>query len=941
MATYDVAFAAGGQPKAHLNRLSLDGQNSIVFFNNHISIYSLQSRLPIRSFNNINVPSLPFDAIVDTFVSPVNSKLVYLLTKSSVYILNWYDNIKEPLISEINLQSKIQKDGDATESNIEYVQIINFQVKTETKINILAKEGKNTYHILSYDLDENKVSSNLATYEDIALYSISNNFKNIAFLVKRSMSTSTVQFHVFSFGDDNNSELAKYSFTHALTYSKSNVVKIAISNDQADPMLAFALTTGLIILMFDLTSEKPPLKNLKWHMDPVRALSFNHDSTYVMSGGSEKVLVFWNIMNEKQQFLPRLNGPIENIQLNSNIPTLINLSLSVIDNDTQYLVLNTTDLLTKLDINTPHVLAGLNDETTNSLKKNVNRDINAYLKTKSKANPQYSKFKHNYNLQFRINPKSNHLYLPAGRHLQMYDHLHDNQVGNLAVVQAIQQYGKVGAEHKIHDPIVVGFDFVQCAKTKERDWLVTCDVEVRGEAEDLSNASIERWETLKFWKYNSVGPISESDNVSISDSWSLQTKILTPHGDSPITAIVPAPASYFGGEAVLTADAAGNVRLWRPNSQGIWSLRKFYLGGAEHNDNGSPASATTSKKQFNMTNIANNEGTSCAWCPDSSMIAVGRNGKVMLLDVNTFEPIHTVKPAISASRFHTHASITDENDGSDSTTQNTSAQEQNGNGHCPPRPFSDANYGKQTRYLDLNVQNSHIQSVNFTSNGKLLVVETRTHLTVLDVLKNKVVFGMVFSNENLTSGFGGSFIRLVSRSKDELETNDQSGDDLHDYTTDELMVVSKYFDKNTSKINSKITLWNISDKKSTVVCKWCYHYDGSIIGAEWSETWQKWIMADMDSNLGEIGHGKSYSRSKLLKDVASKEHESNWIVSSLLDNARIINRAISTSAAKKAVSGSDEFNDRVGLQNSTFDGVLDHLDGVSPETLFERVLRVV
>lgn len=906
---YEVDFASGGQLHSKLNRISPDGHYSVAFFSNHITVYSIQSRLPIRSFYTVS--GLNFNLIVDTIISPINNNLIYILTTNCLYILNWYDNLKNPLISKI----KINKTNEDS-SQFEPVKIINFNNDNETTLNMLVKNNRK-YSIISYDLNENKLLKIFKTYSNVSLFAISNNFKNLVFSTNKSSSPvySTSALEIFSFDDNNESELASYSINisnnNQIVSSKTilHIANLAISNDQSDPLVAVGLSNGSIILLFELALEKQTQRLLRWHIDPVKSLIFNHDSTYLLSGGSERVLVFWNIITEKQQFLPRLTGLIEDIQLDFKIPTLIGLSLNVIDNDFQYLVLGTTDLLSKLDINTPHLFAGLNKN--DELRKNIAKDINSFKKLN-----QFTRFKHDYRLNFKVHPNSNNLYLPAGRHIQIFDHLNNTQIDNFAVAPAIQQYGKVGNENKISDPKVIGFEFIYSSKTNEKDWLVTCDTEIRGEGEDLRNKSIEQWETLRFWKYS--GGKQQNDSISVNDSWSLQTKILRPHGDSQITSILPAPKSYFGGEAVITADSIGNVRLWRPNSQGIWSLRKFYSSGSELNINNS------TNKKLEATNIANNEGTTCSWSPDSSLVAVGRNGRIILLDINTFEPIHTIKPSISASRFHTHASIDE-----------TETKEENTN--------NNVNKDK-IRYIDLNLQDTHILSINFTSNGKLLVIETRTHLTVVDILKNTVIFGLLLSDNESISGFGGSFVKLISRNK--ANSSDDKLTDLDDDTTDELLVIGKCFSPK-QKIVSKITLWNISDKKSTVKCKWCYNYSGSIIGAEWSNSWEKWIMADSNSHLGEITYGKSssYSRKKLLNE-ASKKQENNWIVSSLLDNARIINRATteknSTSNNNDInINGSDEFNDRIGLQANVFDGILDHIEGLSVESLFDRVLKVV
>ncbi|KAG2432689.1 hypothetical protein HYH02_006674 [Chlamydomonas schloesseri] len=55
---------------------------------------------------------------------------------------------------------------------------------------------------------------------------------------------------------------------------------------------------------------QPPLTTLHWHAHPVGCLTFSPDGTYLLSGGSEGVLVQWALETNRPGFLPRLGGPL-------------------------------------------------------------------------------------------------------------------------------------------------------------------------------------------------------------------------------------------------------------------------------------------------------------------------------------------------------------------------------------------------------------------------------------------------------------------------------------------------------------------------------------------------------------------------------------------------------------------------------------------------------
>ncbi|KAF4125154.1 NET1-associated nuclear protein 1 (U3 small nucleolar RNA-associated protein 17) [Geosmithia morbida] len=63
------------------------------------------------------------------------------------------------------------------------------------------------------------------------------------------------------------------------------------------------------------SSDKEPIQAQKyhWHRKAVHSVKWSRDGNYMISGGSENVLVMWQMDTSKKDFLPHLSGSVENI----------------------------------------------------------------------------------------------------------------------------------------------------------------------------------------------------------------------------------------------------------------------------------------------------------------------------------------------------------------------------------------------------------------------------------------------------------------------------------------------------------------------------------------------------------------------------------------------------------------------------------------------------
>ncbi|KAI9794075.1 MAG: hypothetical protein M1816_006700 [Peltula sp. TS41687] len=62
-----------------------------------------------------------------------------------------------------------------------------------------------------------------------------------------------------------------------------------------------------------LTTSHLSPRRMHWHREDVLSVKWSSDGNYIISGGLETVLVFWQLDTDKLDFLPHLSAPIENI----------------------------------------------------------------------------------------------------------------------------------------------------------------------------------------------------------------------------------------------------------------------------------------------------------------------------------------------------------------------------------------------------------------------------------------------------------------------------------------------------------------------------------------------------------------------------------------------------------------------------------------------------
>lgn len=342
-------------------------------------------------------------------------------------------------------------------------------------------------------------------------------------------------------------------------------------------LVALGFQSGTIELFYDIfgspdakLEETPATKKkrksktqkyirraLRWHADSVQTLAFSLDDDYLLSGGNERVLVFWQLETNNTQFLPRLPGPISNITVD---PSGELYALNLCGKET--IVLSALDLLTRLQV------CGANVDFANKLGPPVREALRA---NKNKKNTQPS----NFTATAKMHPtKTNMLYIATGSRaqVQIYDIAENQEVAKFSVAPAVQ-LGKVRGEIKIKDAEITFLDF-----SEDGQWMVTVDELVTPKIDYLlSNDDVTT--TLRFWKWSNK-VTSKPGSAEMQGSWQLTTKVVQPHGGSRVVSLLA--HTHDGVPAFNTLCKNGSLRVWKHSvssshtgNQATWSVRNL------------------------------------------------------------------------------------------------------------------------------------------------------------------------------------------------------------------------------------------------------------------------------------------------------------------------------------------------------------------------------
>ncbi|CAN6602607.1 NET1-associated nuclear protein 1 [Trichomonascus vanleenenianus] len=562
--SWKVTSTVGGKFTKVKPAFTKDKAHFIVLTSLELRVYLLATKQCVRSvpIDSNNVTDLFLDSQERVWVSRSTGKCD---------IVNW----QEKTVESVDLGHNV-------------LQIIKIMEEDKAVVAVTAAPGnQTTLGITRIPLEDPSKHKLLTKVKNAKLFALSTTGSHYAFYsAHKKVDYITVGRFVDEFG------------VKEKTFKRSRpLLALAVSDTG---VVAAGSVTGVIDLYYKCFEEpEPTARALKWHVDSVLALSFSLDGEYLLSGGKEKVLVFWQLETDNTQFLPRLDGEINGITVD---PTSELYALTL--GDDQVLVLSAVDLVSRLQVSgVKAVFARLPNDPEKEKRRRKNRTDNDRVG--------------DFTAPLYLNPKTKHAYFPtkSGSHIQVYNPLKDDQVQVFSIASTIQT-GKVKSENLLMDPQVTHVAF-----SKDGEWMATVD-ETTTPPNDRLMSKDDREISLKFWSINKAG------------KWELATRVQAPHGaNKSVLDIVPCQDLGF-----VTAAVDGGVRLWRPTftSSGVshvqtrtvaWSVRKILP----------PPSAMSLS------------AVSLAWSPDSSMLVMGFETSIYVIDAARFTVCQTL-PNMLGSR---------------------------------------------------------------------------------------------------------------------------------------------------------------------------------------------------------------------------------------------------------------------------------------------------
>ncbi|OBU01269.1 hypothetical protein VE01_00087 [Pseudogymnoascus verrucosus] len=315
-----------------------------------------------------------------------------------------------------------------------------------------------------------------------------------------------------------------------------------------------------------VASGKPAVdmlpRKLHWHRKAVQSVKWSLDGNYLISGGSETVLVLWQLDTGKKQFLPHLSAAIQNIVVS---PTGSSYAVRLADNSA--MILSTAELKPTTSISglqAQVIRDSVSLDARVSRVKDDERDGILVQHAPAVINPlQPSHLLLAVGENQEINPLSKEIL--STPYLQTFDVASSHNISRQALSRTNITNINVGPNaHRISEPQVTHMQI-----SHDGLWLATVDewLPPRRDLEYLGHSTINladeqrkrREVYLKFWQWSKT-----------AETWELVSRIDAPHTMAPencgagrIFDLVVDPSSH----AFSTIGEDSTVRIWRPKTR--------------------------------------------------------------------------------------------------------------------------------------------------------------------------------------------------------------------------------------------------------------------------------------------------------------------------------------------------------------------------------------
>lgn len=626
VAKYQLSVVSGGKPTLpHLQDASLarknvscltsDDQYYVCPFNNQIKVFSMDTAHVVKTVKFNNHPMLTEIFYGSSESSAHHVCIADILLGDIVDSESARDNVvtlctNTGYLVVINLKGKLPDTLPIFKLDLQegekLCKIFTLDAETLVLTNKVDENNDLTYRVYSFDKTLEQKLKLVFEISKSLLLTWSNNEKYMAVLYQHGKNKEHHVKVISLF--ENRTETSNIAITKVLPLNgnlisaKSKYVT-SLTIDNQGSQLAFGFASGVISIL-SLTDHQTRL--LKWHIDSVLTLSFSDDNMYLISGGWEKVISFWQLSTNLQQFLPRLNGIVIDSKILAS-GKYYAVGLQLIENDSntdiQILILNSADLKSQICINGP--LPVFNSPTSNVIRpiSVTNTKISTQVSQQSILNKKLKRklmkaTRQDFTATAEINPLSKKIFFPHMSAIQSFDFYKNDQESHQYMASGTNNsMGKVRSELNIKEPQILDLKF-----TRNGSWMVTYEIEYP--PQDLIT-SRDMTYYLKFW--------SKEENRT---DWELQTKVVSPHGNNvPITKILASPTSVNDSNGFITTDNNGGLKYWAFNhGEQKWCLVKILLPNFNHFSN----------------------SVSLAWTSDGSLVFHAFHDKLQIIDFESF-----------------------------------------------------------------------------------------------------------------------------------------------------------------------------------------------------------------------------------------------------------------------------------------------------------------
>ncbi|OJD23679.1 hypothetical protein ACJ73_04968 [Blastomyces percursus] len=560
-AQWSISRTVGGRFSAIDTIITPDEKHFILFSNTFARVFSVATSSVVRTLEI----QKEMRRITDCKLSLFDAEHLYMSTLSGA-IIKW-DWVSGKIIETWNVARKIYAIDICTSSRSsdeDVVVSMNDAGSRKVEIAMHTKGGSDCWitrviREMSTTPNEFKVSSDGRVIIAIADYQLFVGYIG-KLLLEASDSTKYTWLEVALPISVTCSDIRERSPLDQVSSPATRVVDLALGDKEGAILIYHDILNSLLRTENKSEAGTSLVTNrLHWHRNAVKTVKWSRDGNYIISGGSETVIVQYQLDTGRKQFLPHLSSHICSIVV-SRTGKFYAVRLA----DNSAMVLSTAELRPIASVSGLQLPSEV-DDIARKLQRGTKKDRSVAL---NQVEADLSR------LPAVLHPiQSGHLLAavssspgrsldssPNVSSLQTFDVLTNQQVSRQALARTnttVIKTGPQGTDLTTPDVRFVGI-------TSDGEWLSTVD-EWLQYPQDVSvlyptmitSRKEKREIFLKFWRWN------ES-----MKEWELSTRVDAPHFNSSLgSARVLDLASNPAGSAFVTVGEDAVVRVWSPSAR--------------------------------------------------------------------------------------------------------------------------------------------------------------------------------------------------------------------------------------------------------------------------------------------------------------------------------------------------------------------------------------